>query len=695
MKKFLCITILLLVLANAFAQTKPKPKAKEKPPTQKEMADMMKEMQKEMDGMSEEDKKMMDSMGIKMPSMNSIPKVTDKQLAVAWEDGNRIVPKRDAARIATIPTGLTDARMETYIASIQKKMMATLDAKLLAMSEEIFNEIQARAKTNAEAGNMATAFWLSGQPEIAMYVLGKICTLDPKNNDNLNNYASILSMQGGQHLAIPVFNILNTKFPRNSTLLNNLGQAWFGLGEITKAEKYLDSAIAIYAYHPQANMTKAAIEESRGNIEKAREAIKKSIRHAYTKDKEDKLAKLGYKLKRENLRVPFKPGADPLGLEKTRRPDYPTSISQLNALLPQWRQFNNECDMNIQKLRKELAELTEKYGKTLPAQMMASVKNGVIPASAREPLFARKASLEMNERKAYHDIKIQKLGEKYMQLVADLDAINKNKRRPPPEDPCTSHRDAINEYLKNTNELKKLYDDEALNIFRHYLNDMAYWSQYTSTDANMFQIIKAEFEISWLKKNRELQPKDMERYAGVYADCVEEEENVKPFKLAEFDDIACQYKSKLDLTIFFIESNCSRMTSKFDFMFIKYNRMDDFQRAEGDEYIASTLAISAEAGKDIKAGPLKAEAKLGVGIELEMDRSGVKDVSLIAEAKAGAGTNVLDENESTESPGIGLMGKDAMPTTVEAGVEGRISLISGKGSVSGTGVLTGVKMSEW
>lgn len=55
----------------------------------------MKEMQKEMNDMSPEDKKMMDSMGIKMPSIKDIPKATDKQLADAYENENRIVPKRD------------------------------------------------------------------------------------------------------------------------------------------------------------------------------------------------------------------------------------------------------------------------------------------------------------------------------------------------------------------------------------------------------------------------------------------------------------------------------------------------------------------------------------------------------------------------------------------------------------------------
>ena len=166
-------------------------------------------------------------------------------------------------------------------------------------------------------------------------------------------------------------------------------------------------------------------------------------------------------------------------------------------------------------------------------------------------------------------------------------------------------------------------------------------------------------------------------------------------KLSQFDDIACKYNDTMNLKIIKFINNCSRMTSKFDFMFLNYVRKDDFERAEGDTYISSTYKLSAEAGEDFKPGPLKIEAKIGGGIEFEFGRQGLEDVTLIGEIKVGAGTGILDEDEKTKSTGIGIAGKDAFPTTVEAGVEGRISIISGKGSVSGTGVLEDIKITEW
>ena len=121
----------------SFAQPTKKPAAKEKAPTQKEMEDMMKDAQKELDGMSPEDKKMMDSMGIKMPSMKNVPKVSDAQLKEAWENEIAIVPKRDAARLASISnTPLTASSMPSYISSAHKFVLKKINASSKTMGEK-------------------------------------------------------------------------------------------------------------------------------------------------------------------------------------------------------------------------------------------------------------------------------------------------------------------------------------------------------------------------------------------------------------------------------------------------------------------------------------------------------------------------------------------------------------------------------
>ncbi len=705
--------MLLLVIGAAFAQTKPKPK--EKPPTQSEMEKMAKEAQMEMDKMDPETLRMMDSMGIKRPSFKNVPKVSDKQMKEAWDNENRIVPKKDVVRIAAIPKTITDARMGAYITSIQNKAAALLKPEVKNMADKIYSYIKSKSKNNAEAGNMATGLWIAGKPQIAYYTLGKICADDPTNTDNLSNYASMLSMLGAQQLAIPILNNLNAKFPKNSTLLNNLGQAWFGLGEIAKAEKYLDSVIRIYAYHPQANYTKSFIEESKGNTAAATEAVKRSIKKSYSKEKENRLNKLGYKLKDDDLNWDFPMPQDPLGLEKFKWPDYPKNVTESEVLENEWDAFKAACKNKLEELKlkeKKAEAVFIAFNEQLTKQLIQAGNKGImvnpLPSFAPKAIVKLKYLVQGKDGSLEHNYKTkgEALATSYIQVSSfentlsyQMEVLEKKyedlfgEGKPNPFDAaCADDTKAKNAYLSSANILLEEKSRDWLNFLRRQINDETYYYQYTMWP-EQFELAKIQAQIKWLTSIQG-QVVKFKNKSGWCQDKTDDE-NGKPFKLQAFDDVACKYSSKMDLKIMKFTNNCSRMTSEFDFMFLNYVRKDDFERAEGDTYISSTYKISAEAGKDLKAGPLKVEAKAGGGIELEFGRQGLENVSLIGEAKVGAGTGILDEDEKSESPGIGIGGKDAFPTTVEAGVEGRISIISGKGSVSGTGVLKDIKITEW
>ncbi|WP_298390536.1 hypothetical protein [Hydrotalea sp.] len=713
MKKYLLAFVLLLLMTVAFAQTKPK--SKEKPPTQKEMNDMMKEMQKAMDEMSPEDKKMMDSMGIKMPSTKTIPKLTDKQLADAWEDENRIVPKRDAVRIAAIPKAVTDSKMAAYIAAIQNKLASTFKPEVITMGNKVYDYVKSNSKSTGQAGNMAMGLWMAGKPEIALYVLGKLCAADAGNTDNLSNYSAMLSMQGAQHLAIPILNNLNAKYPKNSTLLNNLGQAWFGLGEIGKAEKYIDSAIHIYAYHPQANLTKSLIEESKGNKQGAIDAAKRSIAKAYSMDKENRLNKLGYKLQTKDVAWDKPMPQDALGLEKFKWPDYPMNVEESEVLEVEWDAFKKKCQEDFDELRmqeKTLEKQVEEANNVRTKQLLQAGQRGIMVYPF--PPLAYKAMAKLGYLVVDKDGHIAFSHQKKAQAVANanieiakfedilsnqIKVLDKQyeddfgEGKPNPFDAaCADYNKASNSFLSSSNTLLRDAFVDFLGFMRRKINNEMYYYQYTMWPEN-FELAKVQAKMSWLSLLVNQNPRFKDKN-GWCQDKIDSAEG-KPFKLSKFDDIACQYKATMDLKIIKFTNNCSRMTSEFDFMFLNYVRKDDFERAEGDTYIGSTLKVSVEAGKDQKAGPLKVEAKIGGGVELEFGRTGLEDVALIGEAKVGAGTGIFDEDEETDSPGIGIAGKDAFPTTVEAGIEGRISLISGHGEMGGSGILKGMKITEW
>lgn len=713
MKALLSIIIICAVSIASMAQTKPGTK-QEKPPTQKEMEEMMKEARKMMGELSEEDKKMMDSLGIKMPDFKNTPKVSDKQLAEAWEDEKRIVPKRDAARIASMPKVVTAARMETYIAAIQKKITGTLDAALVKMGDKVYSYIQSNSNSSAAAGNMAAAFWLTGKPQLALYMLGKVCSHDPGNTDNLSNYAAMLSMQGGEHLAIPILNNLNAKFPKNSTLLNNLGQAWLGLGELMKAEKYLDSAIALFPFHPQANMAKAAIAESKGNVEKAKDAVKKSMQHAYTQEKEEKLAKLGEKLSHTQYVLPPRRKTDVLNLDGFRSPYFPmSSLGCINAEA-EWKSFYEQIDDKINslsRLRKDAEDAAMKgqqqrmldnaaYIKAALANPGANGQMLAVPMYATRATKKLKASMDLVQRKmeaynsrmslyAQESVQLKMVYDEQMRKLRKEDEDQTGSQRAN-EPYCPKYKAATDKYLKDINgRLQVLYLD-ALTLKKEMINESAHYALYMMWP-DEFQVAKLDYQIEWLNflKKGFGAPAYGSGFPFVsitlneYSCNNDADEEPELTKLQNFDDVHCEYYSSMNLHIVKFESNCSRLTSTFDAGFIKYVRKDDFERAEGDTYISSTVKVSAQTGKSHTEGPVKVGGSIGGGVEVEIDRSGVKDIVLVGEVKGSIGTDILDK----EVPGK-VKGK--IERSVSIGVEGRISIMSGQGSVSGTGALKGI-----
>jgi tetratricopeptide (TPR) repeat protein len=719
MLRSLLLISCLILSAICFSQPGKKTTPKEKAPTQKEMEDMMREGQKELDGMSAEDKKMMDSMGIKMPSLKNVPKVSDAQLKEAWENETAIVPKRDAARIASISsTPLTASSMTAFILSVHKFVLQKISSASKATGEKTYTQLKADGKTNALIGNEAAGLWMLGRVEIALCLMGKVCTEDPANADNLNNYASMLSMNGAEQLAIPVLNNLNSRFPKNSTILNNLGQAFFGLGEIPKAEKYLDSVILMYAYHPQANYTKSFIEESKGNTAQAVAAVKRSIKHSYSEDKEDRLRKLGYKLKGEDIRFPFKPDPDPLALGSFKHPAFPVTAEQEVGFKLTWAEYRQQLDNKIADLTGKLKQAEQVWLKKLESinrhdmQVIKTSMSSGQPTGTliSVPFFAKKASLKLQEidkdggvnfrcAKALKEVALYpiEIAPKKNDYDKDIEKLAEEDNEQtgeglPNKDFCPKYAERVSKFLNECNPTyEKLYD-EYLHQYRLKLSEEIYWTQFMQWP-EQFEMSKLAYQISWLNALRDLRYTET-GFFNTRVLCIKRDENRKvKSTLANFNDINCKYHSVLKLGPGTIRNDCNTMTTEMDIKFLQFGMKQDMDKETfGDQFLGCTVKVGVEhsLGKS-DYGPLRIEAKVGAGVELEFDRSGLKDVSVIAELKAGAGTNVVDKGGEDAGIATSIGGKDMVETSIDIGVEGRVSLISGKSSVRGTGILEAPK----
>ena len=224
--------------------------------------------------------------------MKDIPDLSDKQLADAFMEDGKIIPSKKTNLIAQLPKKIFSVpELASYVKTTNTSVAAIIKPK----SKELAERLMAQFKNDPYYGFMiasaANGLWVMGLKEPAVYLMGKATEILP-NADNYNNYSAYLIMTGAGHMAIPILEKLNSIHKKNSTVLNNLGEAWLQLGDAEKAGKYLDSAIMVYANHPQANYTKALILETQGKTAEAVIAIKRSLKHSVTKNKLDKLNQL-------------------------------------------------------------------------------------------------------------------------------------------------------------------------------------------------------------------------------------------------------------------------------------------------------------------------------------------------------------------------------------------------------------------
>jgi hypothetical protein len=680
-----------------------KPKPKEKAPTQAEMQQMMNEVQKQLDNMSPEEKKMMDSQGIKIPDFNNIKKsvsgLSNAQLKQAFDDENRVVPLKDAKRIAGIAASpLTTASLPASLLSIHNKVKAQLPASAVSDGEELYQTLVVSYQSNM--GNIAAGLWMAGRVPLALYIMGKACADDPANTDNINNYAAMLSMNEAEQLAVPLLNYLNKNFPRNSTILNNLGQAWFGLGDILKAEKYLDSAIRINTNHPQATFTKSFIEESKGNTAAAVQLVKKSMQHAYTQEKADRLLKFGENMKAGELSLPPKAKADLLNLGGFQPPAFPKSVDECIFLKPVWDAYRESLDEEAVKLKAQAkealanaAEMQQQRINTDLAMVQASIQAGSPQGSLTVvPIYIHKGSLQLKEVTEVYERKMEawakkvtdyahgaglQLRQEYEKEMAQLreeDGEQTGEGRPN-KDYCPKYKAASDKFLQAYNTSTESFYLERLQIVKPFLNDMTYYSMYTNWP-EMFEVIKLESKTSWLGALKADAPNNFESIVDFV--CTKAEEKKDSSSLAEFDDVACQYHSEMNMVVFKMKSDCSRMTTELDAKFVKLKlKQDSDKKTFADQFMSCTVQVKGVLGlgDKVKMGPMEAGLKAEAGVEFEFDRTGVKDVAIFAGVKGGVG--IKNDNGKVKMGG--------------AGAEGRISIMSGKVSGKGTGMLYMIK----
>jgi Tfp pilus assembly protein PilF len=90
-------------------------------------------------------------------------------------------------------------------------------------------------KSSKEIQRASIGGWYDNNPQAALLMNMKAVQKNPDDIASWNNLAAQYTMTGMQQHAVPILMNLLEQKPNNSILLNNMGQAFLGMGELTKA----------------------------------------------------------------------------------------------------------------------------------------------------------------------------------------------------------------------------------------------------------------------------------------------------------------------------------------------------------------------------------------------------------------------------------------------------------------------------
>ena len=617
--------------------------------------------------------------------------ITEKQITEMNENKDRIVPVRDDARInAVLKRDLSDGELKDFCRAVHEAVKKVMNPAAISQAEAIYSKMKAKYPSTAAMGNGAISCYLYNLTQQSIYIMGKVCSQDAGNANNLNNYAALLTNHGVEQGAIPILNYLHRKYARSPVILSNLSAAWMGLGEFKTAEKYADSCIKFFPGNAaQAHYVKSVVKESEGNRQGAIEELKKSIGESYSSEKANLLKKMGGELNASDYKKTLP--ADALGLSKFGFPELPKSCEVAVNATQEWDAYNKNIEAAIEEQKNKTERLKKEFDEKSIATYNA-VMNSVKQKSGKSTYaFAANNNTNRSWDSYFKSLEGEffKKGELFEKELDRLEAINKKEKKQmelafaavdkkyenfcgegqncPETEICRAYLELHDQYMLRMNSQYQKYFTEYIDYQRKKTNELVYagrqfmekefYEYYASL--SKLQFLGALKTVHY-KKNYQIYPE----LGGFSKYCINVKTN--PFtnnELANWNDLNCNNRWEMTLPFCGVATDCDKITFKFDVLFAEGSYSEDLFTGE---WTNMTLEVG------VGIGSKKVTDKLGVEIGgaeveivgfIEIDRSGTSDYGGKVKAAITGGEAV---------PVVGSM------SLIEA--EGKISLKSGKPS---------------
>lgn len=188
------------------------------------------------------------------------------------------LPPRNIKLLSTFSARtMTHAELLTYMNGLMQKLQGqTKNARAIKLAQN-------KMASNPVSMHEVLAFLFFAQKEYvsSLWIYCSVVKANPANLNAISNLAAVLNHVGFPHKSIPLSLYALAEAPSAVAVNNNLGQAYFRLGDVDNALRYLSAATRMATMHVEANATQGYINEARGNNGAAAQQYRNSLQGGY------------------------------------------------------------------------------------------------------------------------------------------------------------------------------------------------------------------------------------------------------------------------------------------------------------------------------------------------------------------------------------------------------------------------------
>ena len=388
---------------------------------------------------------------------------------------------------------LTSEAYKNYLVELHSKISTAIKPETKKKADDYLANKKLTGSKNIS--NVAFGAWLQNTPDASLYLYSKALVNDPSDALAANNFSAFLMMGGLPEKSIPILEFWNKQKPGESTLLVNLGNAYYRLGDINSAMKYLQQCVQKDSLHPTANKLLCMMYLKKGNVKKAEEHGTRSISTSYDEEVISILRQLNSKIKVGEVmgRFPQLPEKEFPMLKRIQLPAMPSGLDDME-------QFAIELDAIKQSLNLTIDAIDAKHPKVdddIQQQiLMAGFKNGISPMRIKAQYIimdgmqiyqAEKIKEDdifkynLKKLNAPHAVKMKAIQKKYNDQLNKLEggeAGDEDKIQALELAKCKELNAEIQIYLASLSNLVNRHVQSQEYISRKFFRDYANWAPY-------------------------------------------------------------------------------------------------------------------------------------------------------------------------------------------------------------------------